>query len=87
VGAQENRKRGTDASLPGFDPLVELTDTTSVASSPPVAVRVTVLSGMTPHVLLLQPGLGPEKQSPQPPALANEQSAEPQRAGRYVDDT
>jgi hypothetical protein len=35
----------------------------------------------------LQSGLAPEKQSPQPWALANEQRAEPRSAGRYVGDT
>ncbi|KAJ9696218.1 hypothetical protein PVL29_008458 [Vitis rotundifolia] len=73
VGAQEKRN---------FD-----TETTSSASSPPVAVRVTVLSGKTPHVLLLHPGRGAEKQSPQPLALANEHWADRHRAGRYEEDT
>jgi hypothetical protein len=51
-------------------PFVDWIDKMSSASSPLVAVWVIVLSGVTPHVLLLQPGLGDEKQLPQPLALA-----------------
>lgn len=72
VGAQVKRNCETLTFRPGLNPLVDGTETTSYASSPPVAVRVTVLSGVRPHVLLLQPGLGDEKQSPQLLARASE---------------
>ena len=72
VGAQEKRKRETVTFRPGLKPLVDWTETVSSASSPTVAVWVMVLSGVRPHVLLLQPGLGAEKQSPQPVAPARE---------------
>ncbi|RHN80198.1 hypothetical protein MtrunA17_Chr1g0185671 [Medicago truncatula] len=45
-----------------------------------------LLSGVTPQVLLLQPGFGDEKQSPQPSEFAREHWAERQRAGRYVEE-
>lgn len=97
VGAHENRKRETETVCPGLKPLVDWIDKTSSASSPLVTVWVTVLSASRPHVLLLQPGFGDEKQPPQPGlgdekqspqsfALAREHWAEPQRAGRYVEE-
>ena len=52
VGAQANRNRETVAFCLGLKPLVDWSETTSSASSPLVAVPVTVLSGITPHVLL-----------------------------------
>jgi len=58
---------------------VDWIDTTSKANSPEVAVPVTVLSGMPPQVLLLQPGLGGEKHVPQLVEPAREQTAELQR--------
>lgn len=72
VGAHENKNRETATFRPGLKPLVEATETTSSASSPLEAVFMTVLSTMTPQVLLLQPGFGDEKQSPQLLALASE---------------
>lgn len=87
VGAQAKRNRETVTFGPGLEPVVDWTETTSDASSPPVAVCVKVLSGVRPQVLLLHPGFGEEKQSPQPVAFAREHWAEWQRAGRYVDDT
>ncbi|MED6134688.1 hypothetical protein PIB30_039421 [Stylosanthes scabra] len=42
----------------GLKPLVDYTDTTFSASSPPLAVLVTVLSGVRPQVLLLHPVWG-----------------------------
>lgn len=86
VGAQENKNRETVTLCPGLEPFVDWTETTSSASSPLVAVWVMVLSGVTPQVLLLQPGLGAEKQLPQPSALAREHWAEWHRAGRYVEE-
>jgi len=86
VGAHENKKRETETFRPGLNPLVDWIDKTSSASSPLVAVWVMVLSGIRPQVLLLQPGLGDEKQSPQPLALAREHWAERHRAGRYVEE-
>ena len=76
VGAQEKRNLDTETDLPGFDPSVDWTDTASSASSSLEAVRVTVLSGRTLHVLLLHPGLGAEKQFPQPLPLASEHWAD-----------
>lgn len=86
VGAQVKRKRETVTFLPGLKPLVDWMETTSWASSPEVAVWVTVLSGRRPQVLLLQPGRGGEKQSPHPVAPAREHWAEWHRAGRYVEE-
>lgn len=87
VGAHEKRKRETATFRPGLKPLVDCTETASSASSPVVAVWVTVLSGKTPQVLLLHPGLGDEKQRPQPvDAPAREHWAERHRAGRYVEE-
>nr|GMD71040.1 hypothetical protein Csa_3G150005 [Ipomoea batatas] len=83
VGAQEKIKRETSAAFPGLNPLVDLTDTTSSASSPLVEVRVMGLCGKTPQVLLLHPGLGPEKQSPQAVFfVAREHCADRHRTGR-----
>lgn len=81
VGEHANKKFGTVAARPGLDPSVDRAETTSSASSPPVAVRVNGLSGVTPHVLLLQPGRGPLKQSPHPVDPAREHWADRQRAG------
>ena len=86
VGAHENRKRETATFRPGLKPLEDWIDKTSSASSPLVAVWVMELSGVTPQVLLLQPGFGDEKQSPQPSELAREHWAERHRAGRYVEE-
>ena len=60
VEPQVKMKLDTETTLPGFNPFVDWIETTSWASSPPVAVCVTVLSGNWEHVLLLQPGLGEE---------------------------
>lgn len=87
VGAQVNSNRGTVTDGPGLEPSVEMTETTSSASSPPVAVRVKGLSGKVPQVLLLQPGLGPLKQSPHEVDRAREHWADLQRAGLYEDET
>lgn len=84
VGAHENRKRETVTLRPALKPFVDWTDTTSWASSPLVAVWVTVLSCVMPQVLLLQPGLGAEKQLLQPLAPVSEHKAE--RAGRYMEE-
>jgi hypothetical protein len=86
VGAHENKKRETETFLPGLKPFVDWIDKTSSASSPLVAVWVAVLSGVTPHVLLLHSDLGDEKQLPQPSDLAREHWAERHRVGRYVEE-
>lgn len=59
----------------------------SVATSPEVAVPVTVLSGIKLQVLLLQPGLGGEKHVPQAVEPVREHTAELQRGERYVVET
>lgn len=59
-----NKKREMVTFCVGLNPLVDWSEITSCASSPVVATCVTVLSGKRLQVLLLQPGLGGEKQSP-----------------------
>lgn len=82
VGAQVNKKRETATFCCGLKPLVDWSEITSWASSPLVEVCVTVLPGKAPQVLLLQPGLGDEKHSPQEVDPAREHWAEWHRAGR-----
>lgn len=72
MGAQENKKLGTDTVRVGLEPSVEVIWTRSEASSPPVAVFVNGFSGKSPQVLLLQPGLLGELQVPHDLELANE---------------
>jgi hypothetical protein len=50
VAPQVKANLGTETTLPGLDPSVDWMETTSWASSPLVAVRVTVLSGRRLHV-------------------------------------
>lgn len=64
VDPQVNKKRETVTFCVGFNPFVDWSEITSCATSPVVATCVTVLSGKRLQVLLLQPGLGGEKQSP-----------------------
>lgn len=82
VDPQTKRKLGTDTALVGIKPLVEETETTSEATSPLVERPIMVFPGKRPHVLLLQPGRGGEKHSPQELDLeARWHWAERQRAG------